>query len=349
MEGGRILGQGTYGCVFTPPLLCKKKGIGKSKVGKLTSEKDAYREYNAFVYLNKISEYKNYYILPDTICSPKIIDNQYDKDINKCEFINKLRNKQTKIKQLTMEYGGLDLESVKYINFFTLFSHLLEAGSLLVLNGLVHYDIYSKNILIDKNYIPKIIDFGQSFHLNEISDESIKDRWKTLGPGYAAEPPEVTFLTAMDIYNKYTFEETVLEVMPKKRILFVIERVLGVPFQTQIKKLVTFFQTSLAYQNRDFIKMWKLYYTGFDSWAIGCLLVEQLNKLYYSYEFIESNEWKLKKGVIVDILKKMVSTNPKERIDCVEALSMYDPFNEIIEKYGSGWLEKRRLQRSKSS
>ena len=101
MEGGRILGQGAYGCVFTPPLLCKKKDVVKDKVGKLTSEKDAYREYNAFLY------------------------NQYDKDINKCDFIKKIRNKQTKIKQLTMEYGGIDLESVKYINFFTLFSHLL--------------------------------------------------------------------------------------------------------------------------------------------------------------------------------------------------------------------------------
>jgi len=347
MEGGRLLGQGTYGCVFTPPLLCKKKDTLQNKVGKLTLEKDATKEYNAYIYLHKIKEFNNYFVLPETICSPKIIDNQYDKDINKCDFLKKTKHKDMKVKQLTMRFGGIDLESIKHIHFFSLFSQLLEAGSLLILNHLVHYDIYSKNILVDSQGVSRIIDFGQSFHVNEISEESIMDRWKVLGPGYAAEPPEVTFLTAMDKYNQYTFEETVLEVMPNKKILFTIEKVLGIPFQTQVKKLVTFFQTSLAYQNKDYVKLWKLYYTGFDSWAIGCILVEQLYKLYYSYEFIESNEWKLKKGVVVDILKKMVATNPKERIDCVEALSMYDPFNEIIEKYGTEWLEKRRLQRSK--
>ena len=40
MYGGKIIGQGTYGCVFSPPLQCKKKVIPKSKVGKITSESD---------------------------------------------------------------------------------------------------------------------------------------------------------------------------------------------------------------------------------------------------------------------------------------------------------------------
>jgi hypothetical protein len=48
MEGGRLIGEGTYGCVFQPPLLCKKKQIPKSKVGKLTLQEDMNREIEPF-------------------------------------------------------------------------------------------------------------------------------------------------------------------------------------------------------------------------------------------------------------------------------------------------------------
>ena len=41
----------------------------------------------------------------------------------------------------------------------------------------------------------------------------------------------------------------------------------------------------------------------------------------------------------------LLSLNPKERIDCVEALSMLDPFNPIYEDYGVKWVEFRRKQR----
>jgi hypothetical protein len=75
------------------------------------------------------------------------------------------------------------------------------------------------------------------------------------------------------------------------------------------------------------------------------VLLDCLATLIYSYEFIESSEWKLKKGIVVEILKKMLHTNPKERIDCVEALAILDPVNEIYMKYGVEWVENRMKQR----
>ena len=70
--------------------------------------------------------------------------------------------------------------------------------------------------------------------------------------------------------------------------------------------------------------------------------------LYDDTKSNESNEWKMKKGIVIEVLKKMVHTNPKERIDCVEALSMLDPFNNIIETYGRIWIEQRLKQRRKT-
>lgn len=348
MYGGKIIGQGTYGCVFSPPLQCKKKVIPKSKVGKLTSESDTVVELEAYKVLSKIDDYKSYFLLPDDSCVPKILDNQTEKDISKCDFI---KDSDEKVVQLAMPYGGRDLYQVtisqkENISFFHYFKHLLEAGSLMLLNGFIHYDIYAKNILIDNHNIPRIIDFGQSFLRKDISLESIAQRWKVLKPEESStEPPEVTFLTAMYEPYRYSFEETVKYIMPQKRIFNLIEKVLGVPVKQQINELANFLKSSLAFQNRDGVKFWRLYYTGFDSWAIGVLFVQILNKLIFSYNFIESSEWKLKKKVVLNILRKMTHSNPKERIDCVEALAMFDPFNSVYQKYGMDWVERRRNQR----
>ena len=352
MTGGKLIGQGTYGCVFSPPLLCKKKKIPQSKVGKLTSEDDIKAETKAYDALSKIKDYQYYFILPekDLTCVPKILENQIDNDLSKCDFL-KEANPDKKVFQLAMPYGGKDLYSVSlsqkdHIDFFQYFKHLLEAGSLMLLNGFVHFDIYSKNIMIDNHNIPRLIDYGQSFLRKDISLETIFDRWKELKPELSAtEPPEITFLTAMHDPHYYSFEKTLKYVMPQKRIFNVIEKVLNIPVKTQIYNLGNFFKTSLAFHNRDYEKFWRLYYTGFDSWSIGVMFVQILNKLIYSFNFVESSEWKLKKRVILNILRKMTNSNPKERIDCVEALAIFDPFNKVYQEYGLEWVERRREQR----
>ena len=348
MKGGKIIGQGTYGCVFQGPLLCRKKQLSKSKVGKITEPEDVARELRAFSLLNPIKESRDYFLLPDSACTPRILESQIDSDLQKCEFLKKHDIRE--LKQLSMSYGGKDLYNHSLVGkpnipFFVLMKHLLEAGALMLLHGFVHFDIHAGNIVIDKINIPRLIDFGQSFLVGEITLDSINDRWKVLGPEFSAEPPEITFLTSLDIHNKYTFEEAVTEVMPKKKILHTIEKLLGIPIKKQIADLVRFFKNSLAFHNNDLVKIWNLYYPGFDSWSIGVILIEYLQKILYSYEFIESSEWKLKRVIVVDILKKMLSTNPKERIDCVEALSMFDPFNDIYLQYGVEWLNTRKKQR----
>lgn len=349
MEGGKLIDQGTYGCVFDPPLLCKKKQFTKGKIGKITKQDNEERERHAFEILSNIKEAKRYFILAETVCTPKVLDNQVEKDIDKCRFLK--REGPGALKQIAMNFGGKDLGSVNWlsentISFFTLMRNLLEAGSLMVLHGFVHFDLSRGNVVVDKNNIPRIIDFGESFSKKEISLQSILERWKVLDLNYSIEPPEITFLTAIDEqhYN-YSFEEALLNVMPQKGILKTIEKILGIPIRNQIINLGNFFKNSQAFKQKDIVKIWNLYYPGFDSWSIGVILIEILSKLIFSYEFIESSEWKLKKRVVVDILRKMLNSNPKERIDCVEALSMLDPVNQIYLDYGLDWVENRMKQR----
>lgn len=351
MEGGKLIGQATYGCVFNPPLTCRKRQFNKTSVGKITRISDADREATATSVLKKIKESDDYFILPESICTPRIESAQTEKDLSKCKILNQMP--LTKLKQISMPYGGIDLHKYELLDnqsmsFFVLMKHLLEAGALMLVHGFVHYDIHSGNILVDKFGIPRLIDFGQSFKVSDISLELIAGRWKVLGPEYSAEPPEVTFLTAMDEFNKYSFDEVVSEVMPQKKILNTIEKLLGLPVKKQIQNLASFFKTSKAFQQKDLVTFWNLYYPGFDSWAIGIILLDYLKKHMFSYEFVESSEWKLKRVLIVDVLSRMCTTNPKERIDCMEALSMYDPVNEIYNDYGTDWVSARIKNRIKT-
>ena len=68
----------------------------------------------------------------------------------------------------------------------------------------------------------------------------------------------------------------------------------------------------------------------------------------FSYEFIESSEWKLKRVLVIDVLSRMLTTNFKERIDCMEALSIFDPVNDIYSEYGTEWVAARIKNRIKT-
>uniref|UniRef100_A0A6C0D6L2 Protein kinase domain-containing protein n=1 Tax=viral metagenome TaxID=1070528 RepID=A0A6C0D6L2_9ZZZZ len=351
MEGGKLIGQATYGCVFNPPLLCRKRAFPKSSVGKITEQKDAERETKATEVLRKIKEFDDYFVLPEAICNPRIESSQTEKDLSKCKILKEVP--LSNLKQISMPFGGVDLHkyqllSNQSLSFFTLMKHLLEAGALMVVHGFVHYDIHSGNILVDKFGIPRLIDFGQSFSVADISLESIANRWKVLSPEFSIEPIEVTFLTALDEFNKYSFEEVIKEVMPKKTILYDIEKLLGLGVRDQILNLAKALRTSNAFIQKDLVKFWKLYYPGYDSWSIGVILLEYLKRHMFSYEFIESSEWKLKRVLVVDVLRRMLTANPKERIDCMEALSMFDPVNEIYNDYGTEWVATRLKTRMKN-
>ena len=64
MEGGRFLGSGTYGCVFSPPLLCKtKRGKTTGKVGKITLEPFAAQEVQVANRIRKVPLSENYFLL----------------------------------------------------------------------------------------------------------------------------------------------------------------------------------------------------------------------------------------------------------------------------------------------
>lgn len=370
MEGGRLLGSGTYGCAFTPPLLCE--GSSKKdykKVGKITLEPLARQEIIVANRIRRVPLASHYFLLPEPeSCTPAPEAVQEEPGIQECRDDFVLHGNTLEIesmKQIIEPFGGtkpfyllFDNKSLhpKYFNFFFFMRHILEAGSTLLLAGVCHFDLHPGNLLIDNRKTVRILDFGLSFPTHNINEVVVNGRWKRLRFGKepdAAHPqvvnseaPELTIMNAIR-RREYSVSDAVKQTVLGKPIFKEMETYLGISKETSRDDLLQFFETSKSARERNFVALWKIYWPGFDSWAIGCILLDTLKSLILLPEFVQG-PYKTKKSVILAVIRGMLDPNPKDRLDCIEALALYDPGSPWISRFGQKWLAARKQQRAKN-
>jgi len=342
------------GCIFSPPLECKDKKTkqAKNKLGKLTEYGDIKNEIIAAKYLKQFSKSSQYCILPeiDSICIPDL-DAAKEKDLlDNCHVLEEEPDK--KRFQFNVEYGGDTLKhtlssinpSLKTLPFFSLMRQLLEIGAFLVIHGFVHNDIHGSNIVLGDVFKPRLIDFGRSYVHNKITHTLIEE----LVAGYRPDLPQIAPETSAEhgIREGISFATILGDIYKKKAPIEWGEKILGLSRATQIEEFKHFWLHSKAVQTEDWTTMYKLYWPVADSWAIGHNLLQILRRLNISEEFAKDQEWSQKQGIVKQVLRGLLRTSPKLRLDCVEALAIYDPMNDIISsESGSAWLERKRLQR----
>lgn len=186
--GGKIIGTGSYGCIFLPQLTCKNKSKNrtrkKNRLSKMMINYEALDEFNHNNEIRKklkqIPNNKKYFIFSDEICKPKTLKKKELKDLyHNChnmvgeEYLN---NKLKNILILNMDYGGLDLDSIileniylekdKRIifldNIFDKLIDLIENGmSKMHKKNVYHTDIKALNI-VEKGSKLSLIDWGLS-------------------------------------------------------------------------------------------------------------------------------------------------------------------------------------------
>ena len=346
MLGGAIIGQGTYGCAVRPPFLCHGQARAsrkdQGKVGKVTLESDAETEREISKVLRKEKLWKNYFILvEDKECQP--IKEKHLEDWSGCTVFK--QHKPKELRQVISPFGGksfttlsnFDLKSPKF-KFLKFVTHILEAGALLALRNVCHFDIHKGNILIDKYNVPRLIDFGMSFQGRKIDSDILNDRWKIFDPQYDSEPPEVTIITG--VRKGMKLEEAVHLTTLKKPIFKQTVKEHWSKYDTIEKELLKFFKYSISYKNSDWTSFFRIYWPKFDAFAIGALIA-------YLYEFnVLSNEFTSVGQTIQlsDIIRKLIDPNPQTRYDCVEALSMWDPDNAALSR-GKLWIQQRKSER----
>mgnify|MGYP001214464861 FL=1 len=191
--GGKLLGEGTYGCVFHPPIRCDNEKKRRSGVGKVVQRlEDAIDEIKMGKKLLKIDpkgKYSNLMIGNCTIKKRNITKKDEDKII--CGATSTL-NDSTSYKQIIYKYKGRDLSSTDSISF-KMFNNLIEGIKMFQENNLCHRDIKEQNILdLDKRYV--FIDFGLSCKLDEVF--SIDNETILFHP-YIYYPPEFKIFIIM--------------------------------------------------------------------------------------------------------------------------------------------------------
>jgi hypothetical protein len=79
---------------------------------------------------------------------------------------------------------------------------------------------------------------------------------------------------------------------------------------------------SKSFQHRNWLECWKLYWPGFDAWAIGTILLQILEIQISIPGFKESVTWKRKGELVKSVLKGLCRGHPAYRIDAAEALNL---------------------------
>lgn len=361
MEGGALLAQGAYGCIFDKPLHCKrkmKKEKGK-RLAKLTEDIDADQEINIATVLRNAPLSKNYFVLVDPeSCAVKEVKKQDDKDIDDCDFLDRVDIRFTR--QIYMKYGGKPLYEINMypgvFNFYKFMTHMLEAAGTLLVAGICHFDIHPGNILVDSTMTPRFIDFGMAFRGDTITKAKLNLRWKVLRFGTHEkkehwisnqEPPEVTIINAV-ANNDYNIDDAIQQTVYTKDIFGQISKsFLGISRTHQMKEFKEFWKSSKSCIEGDWVSFFRTYWSVFDSWTLGTLFYTYLMKQMMFPRFEHGDTWSEKQVPIQVALRGMLEINPRKRLDAIEALSILDPGNHWLSRFGSAWLSERVKQRKR--
>jgi serine/threonine protein kinase len=187
-NGPRLLAQGTYGCVYVPPIKCadtKPAGYYNNKISKLMTTNDALVEMNEYNTIAAADPSANFYLgIPET-CTPVA---NYMSYAENCRAMHKPRAANDTAKLLIMKNGG-DNISIYVKNILDRINNLTKSGvskraiieqitpdidylilamykllfgiRMLGKNDLIHHDIKPGNIVYDEHtHNANLIDFG---------------------------------------------------------------------------------------------------------------------------------------------------------------------------------------------
>ena len=177
INGGKVIGSGSYGCVFKPALRCKTSKKRYNGISKLLISREADHEWNQLLQIKKIVKiipnYNKYFLLNNLEkCLPKKLHGNDLINLNKCivplKYNNDINDNLHNYKMINMPNAGIPIKDI-----ITRKPELLYKINILLINllknaiipmnklGLYHCDLKSDNILYKNNSI-KIIDWGLS-------------------------------------------------------------------------------------------------------------------------------------------------------------------------------------------
>ena len=187
METPIIIGKGTSGVVFYPPLPCSNKiVICDNCVAKLMKTIEGYQEEISNNELIESVDPTNLYHIP-MIGHCEGEHDSIPKEYNEYEMLIFYERAQYDLMVALRAISDIPEDRPKALDFLRKFSRLFDALVLFNEKHFVHCDIKFDNIMVDLNGEFKFIDFGLSFD-DEPTDFGVFDG------NYPYWPPETIYL-----------------------------------------------------------------------------------------------------------------------------------------------------------
>jgi serine/threonine protein kinase len=221
-----IIGQGVYGCIHKPSILCEERPeVGfnyNNYVSKFMLKKDAIKELNEFLIIDSIDTNNEYHLGKPIMCKPNLFFPIEKNAIKKCKRFNfnDIQQNPNNYSLLLLRYGGIDLKEFcsnylydylgqtnKQYNsdiFWVSLKNLFEGLKLFHQHEISHNDIKPQNILFNpttKEF--KFIDFGLMDSFENMKNLSLNNENK-LGVFHWSYPLETGLMNNENFvsYNK---------------------------------------------------------------------------------------------------------------------------------------------------
>lgn len=328
-ENPHLINQGSYGCIFYPGLSCnndnKTESNNITKIQKLknTSEK----ETKIGKKIQKISNYKKYYAPIINSCEVNIskIENQ---EITKCNFID--IDKQEKYLSNTIPYVGKDTlldYTVKIIKNQNLFKtilqqhiKILEGLHKLSKKGIIHLDLKENNIMVSENGIPKIIDFGLSFEIQDLERSKYEEIFFIYTVEYGPWCIEIVMIN----YLIHKLKNETITIDEIKRIVTeyvnknnAIVELLTTNEKEELKRnYIEYFQNIIS-PKEEMIKIILKTFVSWDNYSLSVIYLYILKNLNIELN-VEEADGQL--SMYIKVLKMCLINDPKKRKEPKETI-----------------------------
>jgi len=203
MTGGRVIGEGGFGCVLKPAIRCDgKERKGDKYITKIQLESETSdREISIGKLVKKIPLSKKHFAPIVSSCKSKPNVVKMIVKTNNCRFLNENPNKNFAISTIP-SINGDDFKHYIYnqykssdILYTVIHSYVYLLFSIYLLNkhDIIHYDLKGENVMFDINKKrPIIIDFGLSIHKPDIKPDfnnpdymyNLRDYFYAYAPDY---------------------------------------------------------------------------------------------------------------------------------------------------------------------
>ena len=314
--GGKLLGQGVFGCTFDPAPRCAdgqefKTISGLPAVGKITDE-DSSQELAIGKAIMALPRAADYFALPTESCDPAMPVR--DPDIYRCKIIEKTDDFSMLVMPMAgrqLAKYGADLQHLAK-TYKRIFIHMLEGAVIYQNAGYVHNDIHMGNVLVDAKDVARYIDVGAAFKVDDIKS------WRDarLGTEFRSallwQPPEVHgWRMVMSDVSIGRGVKKLKEVNPEYAML-------EHQYHRSLYHDVARFMSSIRLN--DEVGFIKVYGKRFDSWRIGICMWMLWDDMLRWTGFMDTPLYE-ERHLIRKVLHGMTEFDPRNRLTVGQALA----------------------------